>query len=392
MKVAIVKQVLDVCGPWASIRWRDTTPENIFTVWPGKALFWELTCLLKADWFVISQQQTTDYTRWAVLNHPGHEAVLRGYSRDVIEPEEIPFSDYDLVITVDAILNVPSGGKPLFAYYASEHMDRHYVESRQGPLRNYDLFLDHMMEAPQDLKSLPQAISFPYLRDPDTVRSLFGRERQDAIWVDWRTLATLTLADFDDKWSDTTDAAARRLQEILRHTIRFSGELFRGTYGVNDPPLWGNPRSYLEAVSKCKYYLAAGRISGGGQGLADAASLGCICIGQKDKVYHRMICHPDCLSDGLIGMPKMVRDILNSTDKHQEILAWQDQALQEAFVWGPIGILEKAIRWKSETIATPNQTPVDLLQGIVAGGKKTSHPKQIVAPAVSRSSSVNERK
>ena len=29
MKVAIVKQVLDVCGPWSSVRWRDTTPEHI---------------------------------------------------------------------------------------------------------------------------------------------------------------------------------------------------------------------------------------------------------------------------------------------------------------------------------------------------------------------------
>src|SRR5258708_34476201 len=123
MKVAIVKQVLDVCGPWASIRWRDTTPENIFTVWPGKALFWEMTCLLKADWFVISQQQTTDYPRWAVLNHPGHEALIYKHTHGVVEPGQIPFSHYDLAITVAATLNVPSGGKPLFAYYTSEHRD-----------------------------------------------------------------------------------------------------------------------------------------------------------------------------------------------------------------------------------------------------------------------------
>jgi len=113
MKVAIVKQVLDVCGPWASVRWRDTTPEHIFTIWPGKAVFWELTCLLQADWFVIPQQQVTDYARWAVLNHPGREALIRSHTHGVVDPGKIPFDDYDLVVTHDAIIDVPHGQKAL---------------------------------------------------------------------------------------------------------------------------------------------------------------------------------------------------------------------------------------------------------------------------------------
>jgi hypothetical protein len=367
MKVAVVKQVLDICGPWQSVRWRDTTPEHIFNYWPGKGQFWEMTCLLKADWFVIPQQQTTDYTRWAVLNHRGHEALIYKYTSGVVEPGEIPFSDYDLVITVDAILDVPSGAKPLFVYYASEHKDRHYLESRVKPLRNYDLFLDHMMEASGNLKSIPQPIAFPYLRDPDTVRALFAREREEAIGIDWRTIATLTLADFDDTWNDACDAAARRLEEVVGLPLRFTGELFRGVYGVNDPPLWGHSRRYLEMISKCKYYLAAGRISGAGQGLADAASLGCICIGQKDKVYHRMICHPDCLSESLIEMPEIVRRIVNSAGLHKEILAWQNQRLLEQFVRGPITILEEAIRWKQERAAGSSPMAGDLAHGVLAG-------------------------
>jgi len=347
MRVAIVKQVLDLCGPWSSVRWRDTTPEEIFNIWPVKAQFWELTCLLKADWFVISQQITNDYTKIAVLNHPGHEALLRKHSHRVLDPKDIPLQDYDLVITVDAVLDIPSGAKPLFAYYASEHVDRHYAESRLRPLGNYDLFLDHMMDATGTLKSLPQAIAFPYLRDTDTVRALFSSDKEQAMWVDWRTLATLTLADFVDKWSDTTEAAAKRLEDAIGFPVRFSGELFRGSFGMHDPPLWGHPRRFLESVSKCKFYLAAGRISGAGQGLADAASLGCICIGQQDKVYHRMICHPDCLSESLIEMPKIVRRIIHSPEKHEEILAFQDQALREDFRRQPLAIFEEAIRWKA---------------------------------------------
>jgi hypothetical protein len=368
MKVAMVKQVLDICGPWSSVRWRDTTPEGLFDFWPARALYWEIACLFQADWFIIPQQQTTDYTRWAVLNHTGHEELVRKYTRGVVEPREIPFDDYDLVITIDAILDVPSGAKPLFAYYAAEHKDRHYVESRQTPLRNYDLFLDHMMEASGNLKSLPQAIAFPYLHDLDTCRSLFGQERDDVIAIDWRTLTTLTLAGIDEPWSDAAEAAAKRVEEVLGLPLRFGGNVFRGVYGVNDPPHWGDARHFLETISNCKYYVSGGRISGAGQGVPEAATLGCICIGQKDKVYHRMICHPDCLSESLIEMPKIVRRIVNSPDKHEEILAWQERALREDFVRKPIAILEEAIRWKAGAGAGPVQSPDELRGYAVAKG------------------------
>lgn len=369
MKAAIVKQVLDICGPWSSVRWEDTTPERIFSLWPGKGQFWELTCLLKADWYVIPQQQVTDYTRMAVLKHPGHEALIRRNSHNLIEPRDIPFGEYDLVITVDAILDVPLCGKPLFAYYASEHVDNHYIESRRKPLRNYDLFFDHMMEASRELKSLPQSIAFPYLRDPATSRSLFGREREESIGIDWRTVATLALADFEDRWNDSSEAAARRLEDVLGLPLRYTGELFSGTFGMHDPPLWGHSRRYQELIAGCKYYLAAGRISGAGQGLGDAASLGCICIGQKDKAYHRMICHPDCLSESLVTMPGIVRRTVNSPEKHAEILAWQDRALENDFVRGPVAMLERAIRWKSAAAAASGAACDELRQGVFAERK-----------------------
>jgi hypothetical protein len=364
MKVALVKQVLDVCGPWSSIRWDETAPEKIFELWPGKGQFWELTCILKADWYVTPQRQATDYTRCAVLDHAGREAMILRNSCNVIEPGQIPFNDYDLIITVDAFLDVPSCSRPLFAYYASEHKDRHYVDSRRGPLRNYDLFLDHMMEASEDLISLPQSIAFPYLRDPDTSRSVFHRDREEAIGIDWRTVATLTLADFNDPWNEACESAARRLEDVLGLPLRYTGELFKGFYGVNDPPLWGHSRRYLNMISGCKYYLAAGRISGAGQGLADAASLGCICIGQKDKAYHRMLCHPECLSESLIGIPRIVKKIINSPDLHGTILAHQDRALRSGFVQGPIILLEKAIRWKTERAVAPRQTATDFQQSL----------------------------
>ena len=63
LKVAFIKQVLDVHGPWSTVLWKDTTPRQLLDVWPGKATFWEMTCCLQADWYVIPQQLSSDYAR-----------------------------------------------------------------------------------------------------------------------------------------------------------------------------------------------------------------------------------------------------------------------------------------------------------------------------------------
>jgi hypothetical protein len=77
-----------------------------------------------------------------------------------------------------------------------------------------------------------------------------------------------------------------------------------------------------------------------------------------------MICHPDCLSDSLVEMPKIVRKIINSVDMHEEILAWQDRALREDFVRRPIAILEQAIHSKAGVATGPAQIPAGLRRGV----------------------------
>jgi hypothetical protein len=115
MRVALVKQALDVFGSWSGVRWKDTSPTKIFEVWPSRALFWELTCMLWADWYIVPQAVESDYTRDAVQKHPGRAEVIRKYTKNVVAPEDIPFEEYDLVITFDAILKVPPASRTLFA-------------------------------------------------------------------------------------------------------------------------------------------------------------------------------------------------------------------------------------------------------------------------------------
>ncbi len=343
MKVALLKQVLDVFGPWSSVRWVDTDPRHLFDRWPGKAVLWEMTCLLKADWYIIPQQLETDYTYDAVLKHPGRAELITKYTTNVVVPTHIPFEEYDVVITFDPILDVPECSRTVFAYYVQEHWDRLYSQSLRKQIGNYDLFLAHMMDAEQELSSLPQAISFPYVRAPDIMCSTFQVDKEEAVWVDWRTLTTLGMTEL---WNEAAEAAAKRLEELIGFPVQYKGDFNQSSYGISDPPLWGDAARYLEAMARWKYYVAVGRSGGAGQGLCDAASLGCICIGEQDKVYHRMVCHHSCLCTDMVEMPMKIRKVISSPDLQEEVLQWQDQMLQDKFLTTSMALLKRAIEMK----------------------------------------------
>ncbi|MGB2593191.1 MAG: hypothetical protein WBG02_09860 [Candidatus Acidiferrum sp.] len=349
MKVAVVKQVLDTFGPWSGIRWSETSPRDLFRIWPSRALHWEMTTLLQADWYVIAQQVHTDYTYDSVLKQSGKAEIVRKHTQRVVAPGEIPFDAYDLVITNDPILDFPRGSRTLFAYFVVEHWDRRYRASLERPLRNADLFLAHMMNAPTSLQRLPQAISFPYVRDPQSMRALFApAEREEAIWADWRTLAFLSAATNGNS-VESTKRAAKRLEEALHLPVAFRS-FSMGLYHGEDPPHWGDAAEFLRELARQKYYLCLGRGSGAGQGLADAASLGCLCFGELDKPYHRLLCHPKALCTDLQELPKRVQRVRASKDLQAEIIAWQEKKLQQHFVDEPLSLLDAALSRKRKAI------------------------------------------
>lgn len=343
MKVAIVKQLLDVFGPWCGVLWKDTTPKELFNVWPSKATLWEMTCLLGADWYVVPQMMTTDYTKDAILRHSGHKEVLTKYTNNITNVMDIPFEEYDVVITSDPILKIPKGYHTLFAYIVLEHWDHRYHSSLRKLIGNYDLFLAHMMDSNLELNSLPQAISFPYLYAPEIVREIFERPKEELVWVDWRTITELTMVKH---WDSATKETVRRLENVLQLPIRYVGSFGETPYGVTDPPKWGNAANYLELLAPCRYYVSVGRDSGAGQSLCDAASLGCICMGESNKVYHRLICHPACLCEDMEELPDRFRDVVKSHSLQKEVILWQDEKLRQHFEIKPLSILQKAVELK----------------------------------------------
>jgi len=350
VRVAFIKQALDVHGPWSTVLWENTTPRRLLDVWPGKATFWEMTCCLQADWYIIPHQLSSDYAR-NVRKYPGLEKTVAQHTRNIVAPEEIPVERYDLVITFDPIWAVPANSSTLFAYFVVEHWDRLYKEALRGPLGRYDLFLAHMLDAKKELAPLPQALAFPYLRDPDTVQTVFPAEKEEAVWADFRTLTTLGMAEDYGMWVATGHAAARRLEETLRLPIRYKSDFNENPYGISDPPAWGDTVHYFGAMARCRYYVGVGTIAGAGQAICDAASLGCLCIGQQEKAFHRLICHPAALCAGMIELPRRLRAIAGSRDLQEEVRAWQEAALRDFFQQGPLAMLEEALSMKSRSRA-----------------------------------------
>jgi hypothetical protein len=349
MRVALVKQVLDVQGPWSGMMWNDTSPSRLFDIWPGKLTYWDMTCLFKADWYIVPQQITSMYTHDAVYKHPGREEMVKRFTRNVTAVEDIPFEQYDVVITLDPILDVPASSDILFAYHGMEHWDYPYIRSLSAPLGNYDLFLAHMMDSHDKLRQVPQAISFPYVHDPSAARSLFDCSKEDAAWVDWRALGTLGMSE---AWGPHCEAAASRLQKALGVTLRYRGNATFPAYSITDPPTWGDIAFlYLRDMAHCKYYVGAGRIYGGGQSAVDAAALGCICIGQADKAYHRLLCHPEALCGDMSELPRKFKGIAASADLQAEVLAWQDVALDKHFLSRPMNILTEALEMKRRRVS-----------------------------------------
>lgn len=346
MRVAFIKQLLDVHGPWSTVLWKDTTPRGLFDVWPGKATFWEMTCCLEADWYVIPQKVPTDYTEDVLRRIPNGKEIIARHARNLVDPQRIPIEQYDLVVTFDPIWDVPRESPTLFAYFVVEHWDRLYGQSLRAALGNYDLFLAHMMDAPKTLESLPQPLAFPYLRDPDAVRAAFRSDKEETVWADFRTLTTLGMAETYDIWVSTGHPAAKRLEEALQIPVRYKGTFNESPYGIADPPAWGDAAQYFDAMASCRYYVAVGTIAGAGQALCDAASLGCLCIGQQDKAFHRLICHPAALCASMIELPRRMKAIAASRDLQAEIEAWQEAALRDFFQKRPLALLEEALSMK----------------------------------------------
>jgi hypothetical protein len=341
MKVAFIKYVYDVIGPWTTIKWKD--PLNLLNFWPNKAVMWQATCLLEADWYIISESKSKgDYLK-VILKNKKWKNIINKYTQNVVCLEDVPLDNYDVIITLDPILQCPKNSSTLFMYYVNEHWDNLYKKSLKQPLNNYDLFLDHMLTSTFKLKQLPQAISFPYLYFPELMRKIFTNNKEEKVFVSRRMINTLTQ---ESVIIDKAKKTLERLEDILGIPVISTIDFFEKPFGISEPPAWGDTRNFYQRLSECKYYIEVGDIAGPGQGLLEAASIGCICIGINNRPYHKILCHPKLLCSSLWDLYDIFKNVKSSLELQNEALSYQDKMLKEFFLDRSLNIIKEAIELK----------------------------------------------
>ncbi len=265
---------------------------------------------------------------------------------------EIPWDEYDIVITVDPILNerediVKSQPRTLWVYIEPDHRaPRARRAAHGGPLIPYDLFWDDLMRTSSRLYSLPQSVGFPHFANPDIMRDLIKPTLGPGVFLDSRYVFGLT-------------------EKERSHMAREYGDLCG--LPIKHPPLGGresrtsnrihylmrgellHTADFLKLLGSCKYFATWRQKGTNGQATLEAAALGLIAIANDNAVYPKMLCHPMCLVKPN-EIPRKIMRLIGKIERHPElqaeILAHQDKALWEKFWHRPLGILEKALEMK----------------------------------------------
>lgn len=356
LKIAIVKQRYDLFGPWRCEKWDAADPLSVLKKWPSRSLYFEMTHLLQADWYILPFCHDSKNVRQRLDKH---QQAIDDNMEYVQNIDDIPWEKYDVVISLDPILRPPRSGKTVFAYYQNEHHHNEYTLSLRNPLPGYDLFLDHMLNGPAWLYKLPQPVAFPYLRAPHIARKICPGKNDGSVWLDKRFIMMLTHGN-EAFHRGGFEETIQLLQQRLQTTLNFRHADYENILD------WGDPLDYMQDMSACSYYVNL-IACGAGQGLCDAASLGLICFGSPKLPYHNTICHPICLCRDLSELEWKFTMVRNSIDLQQEIIKWQDTALSDIMVTGPLRILQAAVDMKrrssdstKQTVATPVITKQDV--------------------------------
>jgi len=343
LKVAFVKQALDLFGPWKPYKYSEMPAYDNLYLWPTKPTLWEMSCLLQADWYIIEQKLVNDYVQKAILSKPGREKCLLE-NTEFMQEKDVPYEVYDIIISFEQVVDNFTSSRTVFAYFHNEQINE-YTKSLHMPGKQYDLFFDHILTAHASCKYLPMSIAMPYLHCSGFVRSVFPVEihQEEAIYLDWR---------FTEPENYDTLIYINAVSKTLGIPLNNSTREAQPGFFFYMPPRWGTGYTYFAEMLSCQYFLSFGRIKGGGQTILDAISCGCICFGSNFLPYHKKVCHPLCLINSIKEFRDIFIKVYESDELKKEILTYQEEKMNTMFFHDRIKTLHDAVRIKRQRINT----------------------------------------
>lgn len=339
-RTLFVKQDVDVFGSYTSFKWNQETAQSIIRKFPYKPTYWEMICYLEADWAIIKTTRNDEFTRY-VKQWPHLIELIKVQQSSSVPDDSIDFSGYDIVISFEPCLPATAIGKfsrtTRFFYFFNEHAHHLYNDHITSPARGYEALLDHMCGSTVRGKlSENRAISFPYLRDPTSMRSTFPSPKRAIrnLWIESRTIMQAATGSSEGLWSEACSEYLHSLVRTAPIPILSRPKIYTQFY--NALPIEAQDgMHYLEDLSKA-YFFVGLAAAGAGQTLCDAASLGLICFGSDRLPYHRMVCHPDNLCNDIAAAVERASMLAKDEARSNFYRAYQDQQIRTHMQRAPL--------------------------------------------------------
>ena len=347
MKFLFLKQHMDLVGPRTTYSYNeDLKPQDLLSHFKSKTSMYETLLYYKCDFVILTTRTNSPWLQTLASTIDGYQEYFNTNTRYKMEIDEIPFEKYDVVITHDPILGHRMSElkikypKTVFAYILAEH-----TSWQVHPLGiDYDLFLDHTQEAVDEVIRLPQAINYFFPRTPDIVSKLYDVERKN-LFIDYRSYGhfqhdtnniEITKGSIDEinKKIDL-DLEIEPISDVSLKPYMFTTE-------DNEDSI-----NYYKKMNRSKYFISiANRV---GQGAWDAASAGCLVIGNYQSKLHRFLCHRDCLMEPNFTLEDVVNKVKHFEKypkQFKKVMEYQAYQINKYGVDLAKNIFEKAIKIK----------------------------------------------
>lgn len=348
IKTLFVKQSLDIVGPRTSFGYADGIEENLLDAFMGKVSLYEMLLYLKADYAIVPTQVKSPWLQ-DLLKNPNFEQEMHHTTTQVVDPTQLNYGKYDLVITHDPFLaNVPELKQQypntVFAYILAEHTSwqLHSIGFE------YDLFLDHTYNSGEEVVRLPQSLNMVYPRVPQIIRKLFP-ENKESIFIDYRSVG-----HFITNGNNNVALNIGQAQGYL-DGLNLALPLEKLSENSLKPFMFGNKTSdakeYYTKLSRSKYFVTvANRI---GQAAFDAASAGALVIGNEQSKLHNMLCSKKALVSAnatIEEVTALIDNLEKDPASYKLLLDTQEANLNKLTVERPNEQLNKALKLKNESI------------------------------------------
>ena len=346
LKTLYLKQAHDSTGPFQSYTWTDyITPMDMLQQFFGKTYQFETLLYYKCDFIIIPTNQNSPWLQ-TKISIDGYKKHIDENVRHIIELTKIDYSKYDVVITHDPILHLyikqlkETYKSTLFCYIMAEHSS---WQMHQFGLE-YDLWLDHTLNASDDIIRLPQAVNYVFPRVPSLVSSMFNYPKS-TVFIDYRSYGHFLFGIMDVKLTTQQITEFNNELDIELPIESISETSLKPYMFVTNSD---DSIAYYEKLSRAKYFVTiANRV---GQASCDAASMGCLVIGSAESKLHNLICHKDCLMSGEFthkDVTALIKKLESDNEYYETILKYQTEQLNKWGVEHPQNILKKA--WKIKT-------------------------------------------